>query len=105
MATDLIDVQQNIIRTLCEELLADVTLANNLLLELNPYLDQLRTRDPEKLRLEALGYHPLIKFGVNTMNNSAHADMMNSQNLMYTRTDLIRTIAEKGELLKNYIAV
>ncbi|GJU06229.1 hypothetical protein Tco_1122659 [Tanacetum coccineum] len=102
MATDPIDVKQKIIRTLREELLADVTLTNNLLLELNRYLDQLRNRDPKMLRLEVLGDHPLIKFGVNTMDKSTRADMMNSQNLMSTRTDLMRTIAEKEELLKNY---
>ncbi|GJT12116.1 hypothetical protein Tco_0859158 [Tanacetum coccineum] len=78
MATDPIDVKLNIIRTLREELLADVTLANNLLLELNRYLNQLRNRDP---------------------------DMMNSQNLMSTRTNLMRTIAEKEQLLKNYRAI
>ncbi|GKA63700.1 hypothetical protein Tco_0763306 [Tanacetum coccineum] len=57
------------------------------------------------LRLEALGDHPLIKFGVTTMDKSAHADMMNSQNLMSTRTDLIRTIVEKEELLRRYRAI
>ncbi|GJS02188.1 hypothetical protein Tco_0318696 [Tanacetum coccineum] len=105
MATDPKDVQRCTIRTLREELLADVTLANNLLLELNRYLDQLKNREPEMLRLEALGNHPLIKFGVTTMDKSARADMMNSQNLMSTRTDLMRTIAEKKELLRSYRAM
>ncbi|GKB42149.1 hypothetical protein Tco_0887091 [Tanacetum coccineum] len=40
------------------------------------------------LRLEALGDHPLIKSGVNTMDKSAHTDMMNSQSLISARTDL-----------------
>ncbi|GKF04478.1 hypothetical protein Tco_0035146 [Tanacetum coccineum] len=83
----------------------DVTLANNLLLELNRYLDQLKNRDPEMLRLEALGDHPLIKFSVITMDKSARADMMNSQNLMSTRTDLMRTITEKEKLLRSYRAM
>ncbi|GJW20504.1 hypothetical protein Tco_0031126 [Tanacetum coccineum] len=102
MATDPKDVQRRTIRTLSKELLADVTLANNLLLELNCYLDQLKNRDPEMLRLEVLGEHPLIKFGVTTMDKSARTDMMNSQNLMSTRTDLMGTIAEKEELLRSY---
>nr|GEV82195.1 probable aminotransferase TAT2 [Tanacetum cinerariifolium] len=50
------------------------------------------------LRLEALGDHPLIKFGVNIMDKSARADTMNSQNLMSTRTDLMRTIPRTGYL-------
>ncbi|GJW93276.1 hypothetical protein Tco_0172948 [Tanacetum coccineum] len=105
MATDPKEVQQRTIRTLMEELLADVTLANNLLLELNRYLDQLKKRDSEMLRLEALGNHPLIKFGVTTMDKSVRADMINSQNLMSTRTDLMRTIAEKEKLLRSYRAM
>ncbi|GJV13966.1 hypothetical protein Tco_1359289 [Tanacetum coccineum] len=85
MATDPKDVKRNITRTLREELLADVTLANNLLLELNRYLDQRWNRDPEILRLEELGDHPLIKSGMNTMDKSAHTDMMNSQNLTFSK--------------------
>nr|GEV74757.1 hypothetical protein [Tanacetum cinerariifolium] len=105
MATDPKDVQRRAIKTLSEELLADVTLVNNLLLELNRYLDQLKNREPKMLRLEALGDHPLIKFSVTNMDKSARADMMNSQNLMSTRTDLMRTIAKKEELLRNYRAM
>ncbi|GKE32859.1 hypothetical protein Tco_1452181 [Tanacetum coccineum] len=105
MATDPIDVKLNIIRTLREELLVDETLANNLLLELNRYLNQLRNPDLEMLRLEVLGDHPLIKFGVNNMDKFSCADMMNSQNLMSTRTNLMRTIVEKEQLLKNYRAM
>ncbi|GKC13957.1 hypothetical protein Tco_1010739 [Tanacetum coccineum] len=85
MATDPKDVKRNITRTLREELLADVTLANNLLLELNRYLDQRWNRDPEILRLEELGDHPLIKFGMYTIDKSAHTDMMNSQNLTFSK--------------------
>nr|GEU54718.1 hypothetical protein [Tanacetum cinerariifolium] len=102
MATDPKDVQRQTIRTLREELVADVTLANNLLLKLNRYLDQLKNRKPDMLRLEALGDHPLIKFDVTTMDKSARANMINSQDLMSTRTDLMRTIAEKEKLLRSY---
>ncbi|GJS41805.1 hypothetical protein Tco_0566848 [Tanacetum coccineum] len=103
MATDPKVVQRCTIRTLREQLLADVTLANNLLLELNRYFDQLKARDPEMLHLEALGNHPLIKFVVTSMDK--RADMMNSQNLMSTRSDLMRTIAEKEELVRSYRAM
>ncbi|GKE93838.1 hypothetical protein Tco_1574933 [Tanacetum coccineum] len=105
MATNPKDLQRRTIRTLSNELLANVTLANNLLLELNRYLDQLKNRDPKMLRLESLGDHPLIKFGVTTMDKSARADMVNSQKLMSTRTDLMRTIVEKEELLRSYRAM
>ncbi|GKE50423.1 hypothetical protein Tco_1481681 [Tanacetum coccineum] len=45
------------------ELVADVELANNLLHELNRYLDQLRTCALELLRVEVLLDDPLIKYG------------------------------------------
>ncbi|GKA06782.1 retrovirus-related pol polyprotein from transposon TNT 1-94 [Tanacetum coccineum] len=83
----------------------NVTLANNLLLELNRYLDQLKNCDPEMLRLKSLRDHPLIKFGVTTMDKLARADIVNSQKLMSTRTDLMRTIVEKEELLRSYRAM
>ncbi|GJY58523.1 hypothetical protein Tco_0458415, partial [Tanacetum coccineum] len=105
MAADPKDMQQRTIMILSKELLVDVTLAKNLLLELNRYLDQLKNRDPEMLRLEALGDHTLINFDVTTMDKLACADMINSQNLMSTRTDLMRTIAEKEELLRRYRAM
>ncbi|GJS42148.1 hypothetical protein Tco_0567191 [Tanacetum coccineum] len=105
MATDPKDVQRRTNRTLREELLEDVTLENNLLLELNRYLDQLKKREPKMLRLEALENHPLIKFGVTTMDKLVRVDMMNSQNLMSTRTDLMRTIAKNEELLRSYRAI
>ncbi|GKD04671.1 hypothetical protein Tco_1179645, partial [Tanacetum coccineum] len=44
------------------ELVADVELANNLLHELNRYLDQLRTCALELLRVEVLLDDPLIKY-------------------------------------------
>nr|GEX13277.1 crocetin glucosyltransferase, chloroplastic-like [Tanacetum cinerariifolium] len=49
-------------RRLRQELVADVKPANNLLHELNRYLEQLRTRAPKLLRVEALCDDPLINF-------------------------------------------
>nr|GEV47439.1 hypothetical protein [Tanacetum cinerariifolium] len=55
------------IRQLHQELVADVELANNLLHELNWYLDQLLTRSPELLWVEALPDDPLIKYGFSAL--------------------------------------
>ncbi|GKC03422.1 hypothetical protein Tco_0995032 [Tanacetum coccineum] len=54
MATESKDVRRTSIRRLRQELVADVELANNLLHELNWYLEQLRTRASELLRVKAL---------------------------------------------------
>ncbi|GKE70872.1 hypothetical protein Tco_1528944 [Tanacetum coccineum] len=63
MATEPNEVRRETLRRLRQELVADAKLANNLLHELNQYMDQLRTRDPELLRVEALLDDPLIKYG------------------------------------------
>ncbi|GJX39531.1 hypothetical protein Tco_0252834 [Tanacetum coccineum] len=88
-----------------EELEVDVTLANNVLLELNRYLEQMRNRGPKMLKVKSLGDHPIIKFGFNILERSIHADIANSSNLVAVRNKLMRTIDEKEELLKHYIAM
>ncbi|GKG43984.1 hypothetical protein Tco_0483077, partial [Tanacetum coccineum] len=63
MANEPNELRRQTLPRLRQELVADVELANNLLHELNRYLDQLRTRAPELLRVEALPDDPLIKYG------------------------------------------
>ncbi|GKE13268.1 hypothetical protein Tco_1416819 [Tanacetum coccineum] len=63
MAAEPNDVIRTTIRRLRQELAADVKLDNNFLHELNRYLEQLRSRASELLRVEVLPDHPLIKYG------------------------------------------
>ncbi|GJS78059.1 hypothetical protein Tco_0727940 [Tanacetum coccineum] len=58
MATEPNELRRETIRRLRQELVDDVEMANNLLHELNRYLDQLRTFAPELLRVEALPDNP-----------------------------------------------
>ncbi|GKB74314.1 hypothetical protein Tco_0935726 [Tanacetum coccineum] len=87
MATEPNDVRRSTLRRLREELVADVALGNNLLLVLNRYLDQMRSRGPEMLRVELLPDHPLIKYGFNTLQRTTLADMSNSNNLVAARNN------------------
>nr|GEX59133.1 hypothetical protein [Tanacetum cinerariifolium] len=64
IATEPNDVRRTTLRRLSQELIADVKPANNLLHELNRYLEQLRTRAPKLLRVEALRDDPLINLFV-----------------------------------------
>nr|GEY94715.1 UBN2 domain-containing protein [Tanacetum cinerariifolium] len=57
MTTEPNDVRRTTIRRLRQELVADVALMNNLL---DVYLEQMRSRGPEILRVESLPNHPLI---------------------------------------------
>ncbi|GKA78319.1 hypothetical protein Tco_0784856 [Tanacetum coccineum] len=67
MATEPEEVRRETLRLLRREFVADVELANNLLHELNRYLDQLRTRAPKLLRMEVLPDYPLIKYGFSAL--------------------------------------
>ncbi|GJS06331.1 hypothetical protein Tco_0363127 [Tanacetum coccineum] len=102
MATEPNDVRRTTIRQLRQELGADVELANNLLHELNRYLEQLRSRAPKLLRVEALPDHPLIKYVFSALERASFADMTNSNNLVGVRTELLRSIADKQEMINHY---
>ncbi|GKE05750.1 hypothetical protein Tco_1397768 [Tanacetum coccineum] len=58
MATEPNESRKETSRRLRQEFVADVELTNNLLHELNRYLEQLRTRAPELLRVEMLPDDP-----------------------------------------------
>nr|GEX07028.1 hypothetical protein [Tanacetum cinerariifolium] len=92
MATEPNEVRQTTIRRLRQELVVDVELANNLLHELDRYLEQLRTHALEVLRVEVLPDDPLIKYGFSALR-VGFSDMTNSNNLVAVRTELLRTIA------------
>ncbi|GJY28731.1 hypothetical protein Tco_0404498 [Tanacetum coccineum] len=81
MATEPNQLRRDTIRRLRQELVADVELANNLLHELNRYLEQLRTRAPEMLKVEALPDDPLIKYGFSALERASNSDMTNSANM------------------------
>ncbi|GJY42614.1 reverse transcriptase domain-containing protein [Tanacetum coccineum] len=102
MATEPNDVRPTTIRRLHQELVVDVELTNNLLFELNRYLDQMRSRGPDMLRVESLHDHPLIKYGFSTLERATHADITNSSNLVAARNALLQTIVEKKEMINHY---
>ncbi|GKB67151.1 hypothetical protein Tco_0928563 [Tanacetum coccineum] len=91
MATEPNNVRRTTIRRLRQELVADMKLSNNLLHELNQYLEQLRSRAPKLLMVESLHDHPLIKYGCNTLEMASFADMTNSNNLVAVMTKLLLT--------------
>ncbi|GJS45086.1 hypothetical protein Tco_0595207 [Tanacetum coccineum] len=76
-------------KRLHHKLVADGELANNLLHDLNRYLEQLCTRAQELLRVEALPDDPLIKYGFSVMERASFFDMTNSNNLVAVMTELL----------------
>ncbi|GKC38780.1 hypothetical protein Tco_1051164 [Tanacetum coccineum] len=102
MATEPNEVRRETLRRPLRELVADVELANNLLHELNRYLDQLRTHAPELLRVEALSDEPFIKYGFSALERASFSDMTNSNKLVAVRTELLRTITDKAQMINHY---
>ncbi|GJU35184.1 hypothetical protein Tco_1183538 [Tanacetum coccineum] len=96
------EVRRETLRRLCQELVADVELANNLLHELNRHTDQLCTRAPELLRVEALPNDPLIEYGFRALKRAIFSDMKNSNNFVAVMTELLRTITDKQEMINHY---
>ncbi|GJY91209.1 hypothetical protein Tco_0506405 [Tanacetum coccineum] len=95
-------MRKTTIRRLRQEHVADVELANNLLHELNRYIEQLRTRALELLMVEALPDDPLIKYGFSALERASFFDMTNSNNLVAVMTELLRIIADKEQMINHY---
>ncbi|GJU75415.1 hypothetical protein Tco_1272485 [Tanacetum coccineum] len=88
-----------------EQFEADVALANNLLDVLTRYLEQMHSRGPKMLRVESSLAHPLIIYNLHTLQRTNQNDVRNSSNLVAARNELLRTIAEKEELIRVYRAM
>nr|GEU96143.1 hypothetical protein [Tanacetum cinerariifolium] len=96
------DVRRTTIGRLRYELVADGELANNLLHELNRYLEQLCTRALELLRVEALPDNPLIKYDFSVTERASFFNMTNSNNFVAVRTELLRIIADMEQMINHY---
>nr|GEU83108.1 hypothetical protein [Tanacetum cinerariifolium] len=102
MATEPNDVRLSILRRLREELEVEVALANNLFDVLTRYLEQMHSRGHEMMKVGSLLDHPLINYGLHTLQMKTRADMRNSNNLVTARNELLRIIVEKEEFINNY---
>nr|GEU42860.1 reverse transcriptase domain-containing protein [Tanacetum cinerariifolium] len=102
MANEPNELRKETHRRLRQELVVDVELANNLLHELNRYMEKLRTRAPELLRLETLSDDPIIKYGFSALERVSYSDMTNSANLVSVQTELPRTITDKQQMINHY---
>nr|GEU54848.1 IKI3-like protein [Tanacetum cinerariifolium] len=58
------------------------------------------SRGPEMLRVKSLPNHPLISYNLQTLQKTTENDMRNSNNLVTTRNELLRTISEKEEPIR-----
>nr|GEW64199.1 hypothetical protein [Tanacetum cinerariifolium] len=83
-----------------EELAANIALANNLLDVLTRYHEQMHSRGPEMFRVESLPADPRISYDFHTLQRTTKNDMRNFSNLVAARSELLRTIAQKEELIK-----
>ncbi|GKB32298.1 hypothetical protein Tco_0871699 [Tanacetum coccineum] len=91
------DVRLSILRRLREDFKAEVALANSLLDMLTRYLDQMRSHGPEMTRVGSLPNHPLINYGLHTLQRTTGADMRNTNNLVAARNELLEALPGEGK--------
>nr|GEW32050.1 hypothetical protein [Tanacetum cinerariifolium] len=102
MTTESKELRREIIEQVRQALRADVELMNNLAIDLNWYLKQMRIRTPELLRVEALPDDPLDNYGFSVLERSSWSDMTNSANLIAVRNELKRSITSKNQMINQY---
>ncbi|GJT36467.1 hypothetical protein Tco_0926886 [Tanacetum coccineum] len=57
------------------------------------------SRGLEMLRVLSLPHHRLIKYDFNTLERATYADITNSSNLLAAGNELLRTVAEKEDMI------
>ncbi|PWA85448.1 hypothetical protein CTI12_AA147260 [Artemisia annua] len=102
MAIEPNDVRLSIFMRLREELDVEIPLAEQLLNLFRRFHDRVRKRRPEIIRVGSLPDHPLIDYGLYTLERMTGADMRNANNLMLARNELLRSIVEKEKFINNY---
>ena len=95
-----------ILTRLGRELVTEVDLANNLLTELTRYLEEMRSRDPEMTRVHLLPLNvPINSYRLHTLLMTTEADVRATTLLRAAHKELLRSIAEKQEFIRNLRAL
>ncbi|PWA94769.1 bulb-type lectin domain-containing protein [Artemisia annua] len=88
------------------ELVAEVSLANNLLSELTRYIEETRGRNPEIPRVHSLPLdQPINSYVLHMLLMTIEADVRVKTHLRAAREELLRNIAEKQEFISNLRAL
>ncbi|GJW50443.1 hypothetical protein Tco_0091794 [Tanacetum coccineum] len=102
MVTNPNDVRLTVIMALQEADDEESCLEEQVLNLMHHFADRFTRRRPEINRLKSLPDHLLIDYGHYALERMTGADMRNATTLKMARDDLLRSIEEKAELIKNY---
>nr|GEY64955.1 hypothetical protein [Tanacetum cinerariifolium] len=102
MATNPNDVRLTVLMALQEAHDEEACLKEQMLSLMHLFTDKFTNRRPEINRLMTLPDHPLIEYGRYALRCMTVADMRNASYLKMARDELLRSMEEKRELIKNY---
>ncbi|GKA54512.1 hypothetical protein Tco_0753461 [Tanacetum coccineum] len=102
MATNPNDVRLTVLMTLQEAHDEESCLEEQMLSLMHRFADRFTRRRPEINRLMSLPDHPLIDYGHYALERMIGADMRNASYLKMDRDELLRSMKEKQEFIKNY---
>nr|GEW84516.1 hypothetical protein [Tanacetum cinerariifolium] len=102
MATNPNDVRLTVLMALQEAHDEDAYLEEQMLSLMHRFADRFTNRKPEINRLMTLLAHPLIEYGSYALRCMTEADMKKATYLKMVWDELLRSMEEKRELIKNY---
>nr|GEW34073.1 hypothetical protein [Tanacetum cinerariifolium] len=102
MATNPNDVRLTILMALQEALNEKACLKEQILSLMHRFTDRFTDRRPEINMLNSLPDHPLIEYGRYALGCMTGADMKKATYLKMVRDELLRSMEEKRQLIKNY---
>nr|GEU59110.1 hypothetical protein [Tanacetum cinerariifolium] len=102
MATNLNNVRLTVLMALQEAHDEESCLEEQMLKLMRRFTNRFTSRKPEINRLTSLPDHPLIDYSRYVLERMTGADMRNAIKLRMARDELLRSMEEKQEFIKNY---
>ncbi|GKC58485.1 hypothetical protein Tco_1086083 [Tanacetum coccineum] len=102
MATNPNDVRLTVLMALQKAHDEESCLEEQILGLMHRFADRFTSRRPEINRLMSLPDHPLIDYGRYALDRMTGANMRNDSYLKMVRDELLRSMEEKQEFIKNY---
>ncbi|GJR79973.1 RNA-directed DNA polymerase, eukaryota, reverse transcriptase zinc-binding domain protein [Tanacetum coccineum] len=102
MATNPNDVRLTILMALQEAHDEEACLEEQILILMHRFADRFTNRRPEINRLMTLDDHPLIEYGRYALGYMTGMDIKKATYLKSVRDELLRSMKEKRQLIKNY---
>ncbi|GKD50266.1 hypothetical protein Tco_1279242 [Tanacetum coccineum] len=102
MTTNPNDVRLTVLLALQEAHVEEACLEEQILILMHSFTDRFTNCRPEINRLNSLPDHPLIEYGHYTLGCMTGADMKKATYLKMVRDELLRSMEEKRQLIKNY---